>query len=66
MLRLALSTVALAGVLATAHPTFSDPLRTATSEHAQATAAAAEQPAPSAPRLPPTSATQAPVGFGWG
>jgi hypothetical protein len=78
MLRLALSTVALAGVLAMAQPVFADPLAATASDHAQPVAAAMEQqptsPTPAwssswdAPAA--TSARPgkniAPAGFGWG
>ena len=43
MLRLALSTVALAGVLAMAQPVFADPLTATASDHGQPGAAAMEQ-----------------------
>ena len=66
MLRSILSSVVLAGVLATAQPVFADPLAAPAPDHAQAAAATMEQPAPL-----PTPATNAergnaPAGFGWG
>jgi hypothetical protein len=78
MLRLVLSAVVLAGVLATGQPTFADPVAATAPEHAHATAAATEQPATAAPAswssssdVPaPASAGShkdtAPAGFGWG
>jgi len=76
MLRLALSAVALACVLAMAQPVFADPLAATASDHAQAAAAAIEQPASQAPAWSSSSdasATSArlgkniaPAGFGWG
>jgi hypothetical protein len=70
MLRFALSTVVLAGVLATAHPIFADPLAT--------TAPAAAEPTLLEPAWSPSSDATAPAasagfrrnvapaGFGWG
>lgn len=75
MLRFALSAVAFAGVLATAHVGFADPLAAPASAYAQAAAPVTEQPAPPAPaRSSSSDATvpasaghdKAPVGFGWG
>lgn len=77
MLRSVLSAIALAAILATAHPVSADPLAATASDHTQAAAAAAEQPAPPAaisPRSPdatgPASAGPGKdvgtVGFGWG
>jgi hypothetical protein len=76
MMRFALFAVALAAVLATAQPVFADPLAATASDHAQAAAAAAEQPTSptpvwsSSPDAPATSAGSgkniAPAGFGWG
>jgi hypothetical protein len=73
MLRFALSAVALVGVLAVAQPVFAD---ATASDHAQAAAAAIEQPASPAPAwssssdAPAASAglgkNNAPAGFGWG
>jgi hypothetical protein len=70
-----LSAVALAGVLAAAHPSFADHRVTA-ADHKQAAAAAAGQPAPPAPVRPSEGTTapapsrdrgtDIPVGFGWG
>jgi hypothetical protein len=63
MLRVVLSTVAVVGVLAAAHPVFADPLAATVSDHAQAAAAESTSPAPakvSSPEAP------APTGFGWG
>jgi hypothetical protein len=71
MLRSALSTLALAGSLAAAHPVLADPV----SDHAQAEASAAGQVAPSASASPlgwssqPASnehVNDVPNGFGWG
>jgi hypothetical protein len=77
MLRLVLSAVALAGVLATTHPAFADPVAATASEQAQPAAPAPVQPAPPAPVR--ASSADAPsqenagfgkniifVGFGWG
>jgi hypothetical protein len=76
MLRFALPAVALVGVLAMAQPVFANPLAATVSDHAQAAAAAIEQPASPAPPwssssdAPATSARLdkniAPAGFGWG
>jgi hypothetical protein len=76
MLRFALPAVALVGVLAMAQPVFADPLAATASDHAEAAAAAIEQPASPAPAwssssdAPATSARLgkniAPAGFGWG
>jgi hypothetical protein len=78
MLRSFISGVALAGVLAAAHPSFAEPLAAPASDQAQATAPATEQPAPPALAQPSSSdATPrasawpphkdiVPVGFGWG
>ena len=72
MLRSALSTLALTGSLAAAHPVLADPV----SDHAQAEASAAGQVvAPSASASPlgwssqPASnehVNDVPIGFGWG
>jgi hypothetical protein len=71
MLRSALSTLALAGFLAAAHPVLADPV----SDHAQAEASAAGQVAPSESASPlgwwsqPASnehVNDVPIGFGWG
>ena len=72
MLRFALPAVALVGVLAMAQPVFADPLAATVSDHAQAAAAAIEQPASPAPAwssdMPATNAGKniTPAGFGWG
>jgi hypothetical protein len=76
MLRFALSAVALVGVLAVAQPVFADPLTATASDHAQAAAAAIEQPASPAPAWSSSSdapaasvglgKNNAPAGFGWG
>ena len=75
MLRFALSAVALTVVLATAQPVFADSLAATASDHAQAAAAAMEQPNSPAPvwSSSPDAATSAgsgkniaPAGFGWG
>jgi hypothetical protein len=75
MLRFALSAVALAGVLAMAQPIYADPLAALASDHAQAAAAAIEQPMSPAPAWPSSSdapaaadglGKNAPAGFGWG
>ncbi len=73
MLRSVLSTVALAAVLATAHPAFADPLETMASDQSQAAAAAAQQatpvPASSAGAViivPASTKDFSPVGSGWG
>jgi hypothetical protein len=66
MLRFAIIMVALAGALATTHPTLADPLAAATSDQAQAAAAAGEQPTPFARGGSPSADATAPIGFGWG
>jgi hypothetical protein len=77
MFRFVLSAVALAGVLATAHPALADPLAASASDHAQAAAPATEQAPLAAPAWSPSSDATAPasgwpgrgitpVGFGWG
>ena len=76
MLRFALPAFGLARLLAMAQPVFADPLAATVSDHAQAAAAAIEQPASPAPAwssssdAPATSARLgkniAPAGFGWG
>jgi hypothetical protein len=76
MLRSVLSAIAVAGILATAHPAFADPLAATPSDHTQA-AAAMELPAPPAPVSPRSSDATAPaspgletdvvpIGLGWG
>jgi hypothetical protein len=77
MLRFVLSVVALAGILATAQPSFADPVAATTSDQAQVAATAPEQQAPPTPAR--ASSSDAPaaaktgrnkdiifVGFGWG
>jgi hypothetical protein len=71
MLRFVLSTMAVAGILATMLAAFADPATAA--DHAQAAVAVTAPPAPPAPaRLSPSVAPAAdghdtiPVGFGWG
>ena len=49
MFRFVLSAVALVGLLAAAHPVFADPVPATASDHAQAAAAAMQQPASPAP-----------------
>ncbi len=76
MLRFALSAVALTVVVATSQPVFAESLAATASDHAQAAAAAMEQPTSPAPvwssssDAPATSAGPgkniAPAGFGWG
>jgi hypothetical protein len=77
MFRIALSAVALAGVLATAQPIFADPLAATASDHTQAAASATKQLAPPVPAAAAASDALAPantgrgkdiifVGFGWG
>jgi hypothetical protein len=78
MLRSFISAVALAGVLAAAHPSFAETLAATASDQAQAAAPATEQPAPPAVVQPSSSDATArasawpphkdivPVGFGWG
>jgi hypothetical protein len=74
MLRFALSAVALVGVLVMTQPVFADPLAATASDHAQAAAAAIEQPASPAPAWSSSDAPAsarlgrniAPAGFGWG
>jgi hypothetical protein len=65
MVRFVLSVVALAGVLAVAHPVSADPLAATAFDFAQA-AAAAEQPSLPAPVRATSSDALAPTGFGWG
>jgi hypothetical protein len=65
MVRFALSVVALAGVLAVAHPVSADQPAATAFDFAQ-TAAAAEQPSLLAPARATSSDAQAPAGFGWG
>jgi hypothetical protein len=64
MLRSILSAVALAGVIAAAHPAFADAVAATASEHAQP-AAATQQPAVPVPASSLRS-LEAPAGFGWG
>jgi hypothetical protein len=74
MFRSVISAIALAGILAVAHPVLADPVAATASDHAQAAVTATPQPASttSAPSLPdvtvPADARpgKAPVGFGWG
>ena len=67
MFRSILSAVALAGLIAVAHPAFADPLAATASDHAQPAAAATQQPASPAPATPLRSLdSPAPAGFGWG
>ena len=67
MVRSILSAVALAGLIAVAHPAFADPLSATASDHAQPAAAAAQVPASPAPASSPRSLdSTAPAGFGWG
>jgi hypothetical protein len=77
MPRFVLSSFALVGVIVTAQPVFADRLAATVSDHAQATAAAIEQPASLAPVWSSSDApapasrarlgkTIAPAGFGWG
>jgi len=76
MLRSVLSAIAIAGILAAAHPAIAEPLAATASDHTQA-AAAMEQPTPPAPSSPRSSDAIAPaspeletdvvpIGFGWG
>lgn len=73
MLRSILSAVALAAVLATAHPTLADPLDATASDHSQAAAAATREATPlpassasSNTSAPASAKDSSPVGFGWG
>jgi hypothetical protein len=67
MVRSIFSAVALAGLIAVAHPAFADPLSATASDHAQPAAAAAQVPASPAPASSPRSLdSTAPAGFGWG
>jgi hypothetical protein len=67
MLRSILSAVAIAGLIAIAHPAFADPLAATASDHAQPAAAAMEQPAsPAAATSARSLDAPAPAGFGWG
>ena len=67
MVRSILSAVALAGILTMAQPAFADPATATASDHAQAVAAAAEQPTPQ-PTMENSERSKyfAAVGFGWG
>jgi hypothetical protein len=62
MVRFVLSVVALAGVLAVAHPVSADPNNVTASDLGQA----AGQRSPSAPAPAAPSDLLAPTGFGWG
>ncbi len=75
MLRLVLSAIALATVIAMAHPAAADPRAATASEHVAVAAPAAEQTAPAAPVWSPSGVSapttadrnkDVPVGFGWG
>jgi hypothetical protein len=77
MLRSVLYAIALAAILATAHPVSADPLAAMACDHTQAAAAATEPPASPVAASPrsldataPTSAGLSKevgtVGFGWG
>jgi hypothetical protein len=67
MLRSVLSAVALAGLIAIAHPAFADSISATASDHAQPAAAATQQPAsPAAASSPRSLDAPAPAGFGWG
>jgi hypothetical protein len=77
MVRIILSAVALAGILAAAQPAFADPLAATPSDRVQTTVVAREQPAASVPAATssPDARSQAngglgkdavTVGFGWG
>jgi hypothetical protein len=67
MLRSVLSAVALAGLMAVAHPAFADSMSATAADRAQPAAAATQQPALPAPATSPRSLdAPAPAGFGWG
>jgi hypothetical protein len=66
MFRFVFSAVALAGVLATAHPVFADRVTATTSDPAHAAAAATEQPTPLLVPAMSGERGTAPAGFGWG
>ncbi len=67
MLRSILSAVALAGLIAVAHPAFAGPIATTASDHAQPAVAATQQPVLPPPASSPQSLdAPAPAGFGWG
>jgi hypothetical protein len=67
MLRIIVSAVVIAGILASAQPAFADAAAATASEHAQPAAAAAQQSAPPAAGSSPRSSdVTAPAGFGWG
>jgi hypothetical protein len=74
MLRIALSAVVLAGILATAHPVLADPLAANASDSVLHAASATERPVPAPASFPSPDAAasenaelgKAPVGFGWG
>jgi hypothetical protein len=74
MLRIVLSAVVLAGILATAHPVLADPLATTASDPVLDAASATERPVPAPASFPSPDAPasenagpgNAPVGFGWG
>jgi hypothetical protein len=63
MLRFALSAVTLVGVLAVAQPVFADPLAATAFDHAQAAAAAIEQPASPVPAWSSSDAPAASAGL---
>jgi hypothetical protein len=77
MLRLVLSAVALAGVLAAAHTASADPLAATAADQTRAVASSPRQPAPPVPALASSPDAPAPangglgkniifVGSGWG
>ena len=66
MLRSVLYAIALAAILATAHPVSADPLAAMACDHTQATAAATEPPASPVAASPRSLDAPAPAGFGWG
>jgi hypothetical protein len=66
MLRLALFAVALVGVIATAQPSFADPVGATTSDDGQTAAVAATQQVASPVPVWSSPDATAPVGFGWG
>jgi hypothetical protein len=74
MLRIALSAVVLAGILATAHPVLADPLAATAPDQVLDAASATERPVPAPASFPSPDAPEsensglgkAPVGFGWG
>jgi hypothetical protein len=76
MSRFVLTAFALAGLLAAAHPAFTDPVAATASDHVQAAPAREQAPIAAPAWSPPSDASVpasasfgkgiTPVGFGWG